>query len=95
MPARHSAPNFFLYYFCPTNHLAFLYIIMWYDYIAYLIIAAAVCCTARYIYRLLRHPEEASPCAGCTADCKLKGLKQSIKKGKPVNCTKKQDFLDK
>ena len=68
---------------------------MWYDYIAYLIIASAICCTARYIYRLLRHPEEASPCAGCTADCKLKGLKQNIKKGKPVNCTKKQDFLDK
>ena len=62
---------------------------MWHDYLAYLIIAAAVFYLVRQSYLVLRHPEKHSSCASCTADCKLKGMKRTSQSEKRQNCTKK------
>ena len=62
---------------------------MWHDYLAYLIIAAAVFYLVRQGYLVLRHPEKHSSCASCTADCKLKGMKRPSQAEKRQNCTKK------
>lgn len=63
---------------------------MWHEYIAYLIIAAAVLWIARRMYRLLAHPED-SACMDCTADCKLRGLKRPTKKEKQRICAKREE----
>ena len=64
---------------------------MWHEYAAYLIIAAAFVWTAWRFFRIIRHPEEASACSHCTADCKLRGMKRPTKEEKRRNCTKKPE----
>ena len=68
---------------------------MWHEYIAYFIIVVAFCWAGRRIYRAIRHPEDASACASCTADCKLRGLKRPTRKEKQRNCTKKEENAHK
>lgn len=64
---------------------------MGYDCIAYLLVAVAFFFAGRHVYRLLRHPEKASPCDGCTSDCKLRGMKQAKRSGQTEKCAKKQE----
>ena len=68
---------------------------MWHDYVAYSIIAVAFCWTGWRIYRTIRNLDDASACANCTADCKLKGLKRPTKKEKQRNCVRKKENMRK
>lgn len=69
--------------------------LMWHEYIAYFIIVVAFCWVGRRVYRFIRHPEDSSACASCTADCKLRGLKRPTRKEKQRNCTKKEENAHK
>ena len=64
---------------------------MWQEYLAYLIIAAAFFWAGRSIFLALRNAKDASACANCTADCKLRELKRLSQKEKRRNCTQKKE----
>lgn len=62
---------------------------MWQEIITYLVLVIVAFLIGRRIYQMIKHPGRASECSSCTADCKLKGLKNPEKKEKEKICNQK------